>query len=129
MKKTYFISWAILFILMISPAVSTALQGGIFSYKHPEADFTFDYPESWEVVYEGHYETAAGVRAEKWSVELKPVGNDDPNDTIRINARQFSCAQGRCEEMDGNIIGTYSRNPGVTAVFDMVVKSFKIKSQ
>ncbi len=41
----------ILSVVLMFP-VFGASQEGLLSYKNPEANFTFDYHENWEIVYE-----------------------------------------------------------------------------
>lgn len=121
--------YAICEIFLFFPLIVTALvslQQTLRLYQNPAANFTFAYPETWEVAYEAVYETAAGHTAEKFSVKLKPIGNEDPNDAIRINPRQFACSDGRCEEIEGNVIGTYSRNPEIIVAYEIVVETFSV---
>jgi hypothetical protein len=108
------------------PASETPRQPEWQTYANPEAGFTFDYPLDWVVEEEYFYETAAGVRADQRTVVLKQAGNDEPNDRITINPRQFQCEFGSCVEVGDTLIATYSTDPDVLAAFDTIESTLAI---
>ena len=66
------------------------------TYISPEGDFTFKYPKDWEIINDYIYETAAGIKSEYRTVELRKIGNESSNDWIRLNPRQFQSEFGTC---------------------------------
>ena len=95
-------------------------------YSSSETNFTFRYPENWEIIDDYFYETAAGIKSEQRTVILQKIGDEDSNNWIRINPIQFQYHIGKCIETNGNTIGTYSKDSEVLEVFDNIVTSFQI---
>jgi len=91
------------------------------TYSNPKANFTFKYPNDWEIIEDYFYETAAGSKAKNPTIVLQKIGDDDSNNWIRINQRQFNCECGKC----AGIFGTYSKDSEVLNIFDRIVESFK----
>jgi hypothetical protein len=96
------------------------------TYANPEAGFTFTYPLDWVIEEEYFYETAAGARAEQLTVVLKQVGNEEPNDRVTINPRQFQCEFGRCVAIGDALIATYTSDPDVLAAFETITSTFAV---
>lgn len=87
------------------------------TYSNEEAGLSFKYPKDWMVEVEGFYETAGGARADLWSLTLYRRGaEDDSNDWIRFNPRQFQESDGRCVVVSGNAICTYSRDERILEI-------------
>ena len=94
------------------------------TYSNPQDSFTFEYPDGWEIAENYFYETVAGIRAKNPTVVLQEIGNDDSNNRIVINQRQFDCELGKCAEVDYITIGTYSKNSEVLSIFNRIAESF-----
>ena len=92
--------------------------------KYPQDSFTFEYPDGWEIAENYFYETAAGIRAKNPTVVLQEIDDDDSNNRIVINQRQFDCELGKCAEVDYITIGTYSKNSEVLNIFNRIAESF-----
>ena len=91
------------------------------TYSNPQASFTFKYPNNWEIMEDYFYKTAAGIKAKNPTIVLQKVGDDNSNNLITINQRQFQCEWGKCK----GIVGTYSKDTGVLDVFNKIVESFE----
>ena len=91
------------------------------SYSNTENKFTFKYPKDWEVIDEGFYKTAYGITIRKLS------GSEDSDNWIRINSPQFQEEDGKCIEVNKQLICTYSKDADVLYIFKRVVASFKHK--
>lgn len=88
-------------------------------YSNAENKFTFKYPEGWEVIDEGFYKTAFGLTIQK-------IGESEDSDNwIRINSPQFQEEDGKCLEVDQQLICTYSNDANVLDIFKRVAASFK----
>ncbi|MBU4338962.1 hypothetical protein KKB43_04785 [Patescibacteria group bacterium] len=99
-------------------------------YSKPELDFTFKYPQGWNVIQDYFYETAAGIKASNPTIILQKIGDNNINDEIRINSRQFDCEHGKCAEViDYMTVGTFSKNLEVLDVFGKIIKSFEKKDE
>jgi hypothetical protein len=96
-------------------------------YANPEADFTFKYPSNWEVIEDYYYESASGMKAKVRTVTLREKGDEDSNNWIRINPRQFMRRFGLCKTVDGNEICTYSENLEVLKIFNEIMETFSVK--
>ncbi|MEA2097636.1 MAG: hypothetical protein U9P70_00970 [Patescibacteria group bacterium] len=96
-------------------------------YNNPEVDFTFKYPEDWEIIADYFYETAAGSRADAPTVILRKIGNENVNNEIAINARQYSCEEeiGKCVDLHNVYIGTHSKDQEILETFDQILSTFK----
>jgi hypothetical protein len=95
------------------------------TYENPEVNFTFKYPLDWEITDDYFYETAGGVKAKQRTVILREKGDENSNDWIRINPRQFQCSLGKCEGVYDNTIATYSQNSGIINVFNQILSTFR----
>jgi len=91
------------------------------SYSNAENKFTFKYPKDWEVIDEGFYKTAFGLTIQKIG------GSEDSDKWIRINSPQFQEEDGKCIEVDKQLICTYSNDANVQEIFKRVAASFKLK--
>lgn len=77
-------------------------------------------------LFEKDFYISPEIKAKERTVVLQKSGDDDSNNWIRINPRQFQCSLGKCTEIEGNIIGTYSKNLEVLNVFEKIVTSLKV---
>lgn len=102
-------------------------EPGWQEYDNPLAGFTFRYPTDWMIEQEYYYETLGAQKAKYPTVVLRQIGNENPNDFVAINLRQFQCIEGKCETVDDTIvIGTFSDDPAILSVLDEVIASFEI---
>lgn len=99
------------------------------TYSNPEVNFTLKYPKDWEITGDYFYETATGIKSEKRTVVLQKVGNQDSNNWIRINPRQFQCNPGKCIDIDGNTIATYSKEPEIQDIFNQMLSTFRFTEE
>lgn len=98
-------------------------------YNNPETDFTFKYPNNWEVKQDYLYKTAAGVEAESRTVILGPIG-DKRSEIININVPQIATGYNPniCEFKElcrGNYIVTCKKEPEILEVYHLIINSFK----
>jgi hypothetical protein len=97
------------------------------TYFNSEAGLSFKYPSDWKVEDEGFYETAGGVKSDKWSLIIYRDGHkEDSNDWIRFNPRQFQVGDGQCIQVDANDICTYSNDAQVLSTFRKVAATTKV---
>ena len=95
------------------------------NYDNPEYGFTFKYPQNWIVEDEGDYETAGGAQSDVPSLIVYEQGQEENSDNwIRINPRQFMLEDGRCLEIGEYAICTYSRDAAVLAVYNHFIANF-----
>jgi hypothetical protein len=94
-------------------------------YSHKEANFTFRYPKGWEIIDDDFYETAGGAIATQRSVNLQKIGDEEADNWIRINPRQFDESDGKCVTKGKDSLCTYSKDAEVLTVFKKIVASFK----
>jgi len=94
------------------------------TFEASERGIRFEYPHDWAVLQDVDLETAAGVEGDLMVI-LGQVGNDDSNDWIRLNPRQFQREHGTCRDRDGHSICTYSDDPAVVDVLDQIVATFE----
>lgn len=113
-------------------------KGGIQDwniYNNPEADFTFQYPKEWKITADYFYKTAVGSKADVPTIILQKIGNNNTNDEIAINARQYSCEGkiGKCVDLYSKgiqvYIGTHSIDSEILATFDEIIGSFEKKDE
>jgi hypothetical protein len=96
------------------------------TYSNLETDLTFKYPKNWEIIEDYFYETAGGIKSENRTVILQKIGDNDSNNWIRINPRQFQCSAGICLNTDNNIFATYSKEPEIQDIFNQILSTFKL---
>lgn len=125
-NQTYVFMAGIVHMFDVPFAKEEAMPAHWKAYANPQAGFTFKYPEGWIIEEDYFYETAAGERAKYPTVVLKQIGNENPNDLIVINQRQFQCGWGKCVTIDHNLMGTYSNNLEILTIFDQIVASFEV---
>ena len=78
---------------------------------------------------EGFYITAGGAMANQWSVTLQTIGGDeDPNNWIRINPRQFDESDGICTKVGEENICTYSTDQEVLDILNKILAGFILKN-
>lgn len=98
-------------------------------YSRSDVAFEFRYPKNWEITADYFYETPAGIKANIPTILFREIGNNDSNDSISINERQFSCEEniGKCVDLSifNVYIGTHSQNQEILNVFDKIIGSFK----
>jgi hypothetical protein len=93
------------------------------TYSNAESNLTFKYPKDWETADEGFYVTAGGSVANQWSVRLQKIeGDEDSNDWIRINPRQFDESDGICTKVGEESICTYSTDQDVLNIFNIICR-------
>lgn len=98
------------------------------THTNPEYNFIFKYPQNWVVEDEGYYETAGGCRADVPSLMLYEQGKEENSDDwIRINPRQFMLEDGRCFKIGNYTICTYSRDATVLAVYNGFIANFTLQ--
>ena len=105
--------------------ITEAPSEGWLLFSHPDADFTFRYPDTWVVTEAYIYETPGGARAEHLTVILRPRASQNPTDQIMINPRQPACEMATCVEKGPHWFVTYSDSPDVLSVFQAIVASFR----
>ncbi len=92
------------------------------TYSNPKANFTFRYPENWEITSEYFYETLSGIKSERFTVIL---GKDEKE--ISINLRQAQCSfPCRCKGVGSNLIQTCSENTEVIEIYYKILSTFRI---
>ncbi|MBN1880737.1 MAG: hypothetical protein JW885_01075 [Deltaproteobacteria bacterium] len=96
------------------------------TYTSSDSSLTFRYPPDWEIISDFVYETAGGAAADVPSIELGKIGNENSNDWIRINPRQFQTEYGTCLEAGKHTVCTYSSDPAVVSIMELIVSSFSI---
>jgi eight-cysteine-cluster-containing protein len=74
------------------------------TYFNPQDDFTFKYPQDWEIKYSYIYKTPAESKAKRSTVTLGKMGDKDygmlselESEWIFINSRQFPCTIEPCK--------------------------------
>lgn len=98
------------------------------TYSNPQYAFIFKYPQNWVVEDEGYHETAGGCRADVPSLALYEQGKEENlNDWIRVNPRQFMREDGRCLEIRKHAICTYSTDAAVPAAYNHFVADFTLQ--
>lgn len=94
------------------------------TYSGGDSSLSFRYPSDWEIKEELIYETAGGAAADVPSITLGKIGNANSNEWIRINPRQFQTEYGACLEAGAHTICTYSSDPAVIGIMELIVSSF-----
>jgi len=94
------------------------------NWKAYSGSLSFSYPPDWEVTEDFVYETAGGATADVPSITLAKIGDDDSNNWIRINPRQFQTEYGTCLDAGAHTVCTYSADPGVVDLMGRIVSTF-----
>lgn len=98
------------------------------TYSNPQYAFIFKYPQNWVVEDEGYHETAGRCRADVPSLALYEQGKEEnSNDWIRVNPRQFMREDGSCLEIRKHAICTYSTDAAVPAAYNHFVADFTLQ--
>ena len=93
------------------------------SYSNPKVNFTFKYPNDWEITDDFFYKTS-------WTINLQRKGADaDSDNWIRINPPQFQDEDGVCKQVGEEEICTYSKDAAVLEIFKKVAASFHLLSE
>jgi hypothetical protein len=94
------------------------------TYTSGDSSLTFRYPPDWEIIEDFVYETAGGAVADVPSITLGKIGNEDSNDLIRINPRQFQTEYGTCLEAGGHTVCTYSSDSAIVSLMEKIAATF-----
>jgi len=109
------------------------------TYSNPDANFTFEYGNGWEVKEDYVYETAAGESSGLRTIILCPIEINDYNTNelrcnscITFNMRQESCADFnsalKYETIGPNqVCCSGGKNPGREEVLNRIKETFKEK--
>ena len=92
------------------------------TYSNPEVNFTFKYPNNWEIIDDYFYETASGAESETRTITLQKIKDENSNNWIRINPRQFQREFGKCE----GIFCTYSEDQRILDIFSKMSATFEL---
>ncbi len=94
-------------------------------YSQGEVHFTFRFPKDWEIIDDDFYVTAGGALATQRSVNGQRIEDENSDNWIRINPRQFDESDGQCIKVGKENLCIDSKDAGVLAVFKKMVASFR----
>jgi hypothetical protein len=94
-------------------------------YSDQRAGFTFKYPRNWEITENNFYGTAGGTKSEKPTIVLQEIMEENSNNWIKINPKQFQCDLGECVHIEDNVVATYSEITGIKNIFNQICSSFR----
>jgi len=94
------------------------------TYTSGDHSLSFRYPPDWEIRDDFVYETAGGATADVPSIVLGKIGDENSNDWVSINPRQFQQQYGTCLEAGKHTVCTYSSDPAITDIMERIVSTF-----
>ncbi|MFH1030271.1 MAG: hypothetical protein V1770_03370, partial [bacterium] len=95
------------------------------TYKSDNANFSFEYPPTWEIREDYLYETPAGEKANNPTIVLcdKKVEKGNIENCIQINMRQAPFSE-RTKIIRENYLNLYTDDPKIVGIYEKVTDSF-----
>ncbi|MBU4246617.1 hypothetical protein L6303_00715 [archaeon] len=111
----------------VSELITADISDNWNSYSNNEVGITFRYPKTWEITQDYFYTTAAGSRAKRPTIILQKIGDNQSNNWILINPRQFMCENGMCvgSKNTADEVATHSKNKDILDLLNTIVSELK----